>query len=324
MSENRRSSAGCKPLNIKDITDKNALVSAGVVNSLFKAEKQIERDGIEMGVLENGLPYLSESGLAAMCGIARSTLQNRVNSLQSGKCTKADEEITTYLKSRSFSDPNLFIQVEANGKRINAYTEPVCMAFLEFYAFGSGGQKPEALKACRILMSCSFRAMVYQAVDYHPQNSVIQNLQRWGDRVDMTKNSVPFGYFCVFSEIASMMIPLINAGFIVSDKVIPDISVGLIWAKFWKDNDLEKHYGKSIHYKHQYPPYYRQAAVGPVDAAAYPDEALGVFRRWLRENYIKTKFPNYLYRAMSKGAISQQAGTVALEAFSNVPELPQK
>ena len=46
---------------------------------LFHVEKQIEIDGVEMGVLENGIPYLTESGLARMCGIDRKVL-NRLGS----------------------------------------------------------------------------------------------------------------------------------------------------------------------------------------------------------------------------------------------------
>ena len=319
-----RKSAGENSFEINTIDGKMVPVSAGVTGSLFKAEKQVERDGIEMGVLENGMPYLSESGLARMCGVARSTIQARAASWHSKKQTKVDDEIARLLNSKGFDSDQLFIQVEINGSRTNAYTEPVCMALLEFYAFGSGGPKAEALQACRKLLSISFRAMVYQAVNYHPQNTVIENLKRWGDRVDLTKNSVPFGYFCVFSEIASMMIPLIHAGFVVSDKVIPDISVGIAWANFWKDNNLSQKYGDRISYKHQYPSYYRQAVGGAKDAYAYPDEALGTFRRWLRANYIKTKFPDYIYRAMKKGAISTQAGTATLDAFSAVPELPNQ
>ena len=45
-----------------------------VQGDLFHVEKQVERDGIEMGVLENGVPYLSESGLARMCGVDRKVL----------------------------------------------------------------------------------------------------------------------------------------------------------------------------------------------------------------------------------------------------------
>ena len=45
-----------------------------VQTELFVVERQIEIDGVEMGVLENGLPFLTESGLARMCGIDRKVL----------------------------------------------------------------------------------------------------------------------------------------------------------------------------------------------------------------------------------------------------------
>ena len=45
-----------------------------VQGCLFQVEKQCEIDGIEMGVLENGIPYLTEAGLARMCGIDRKVL----------------------------------------------------------------------------------------------------------------------------------------------------------------------------------------------------------------------------------------------------------
>ena len=44
---------------------------------LFNVEKQVEHDGVEMGVLENGIPYLTESGLARMCGIDRKVLNTK-------------------------------------------------------------------------------------------------------------------------------------------------------------------------------------------------------------------------------------------------------
>lgn len=59
---------------INSIRSEIAVLAAGSEKSLFHVEKQVEFDGIEMGVLENGIPYLSESGLARMCGITRSTL----------------------------------------------------------------------------------------------------------------------------------------------------------------------------------------------------------------------------------------------------------
>lgn len=93
----------------KLLAEKIALSSAGVSGTLFKAEKQAERDGIEMGVLENGMPYLSEAGLARLCGVARSTLQGRVASWKEKTSSSANEEISQILKNRGFTGDELFI-----------------------------------------------------------------------------------------------------------------------------------------------------------------------------------------------------------------------
>lgn len=45
-----------------------------VQSILFNVGKQVEYDGVEMSVLENVITYLTESGLARMCGTSRQTL----------------------------------------------------------------------------------------------------------------------------------------------------------------------------------------------------------------------------------------------------------
>jgi hypothetical protein len=66
---------------VKNSNEINALVPktgglgpAPVQEDLFHVEKQIEIDGVKMGVLDNDIPYLTESGLAQMCGIDRNVL----------------------------------------------------------------------------------------------------------------------------------------------------------------------------------------------------------------------------------------------------------
>ena len=58
---------------VKKPNEINALALKPVVlgppptqEDLFHIEKQAEVNGVEMGVLENGIPYLTESGLAQM------------------------------------------------------------------------------------------------------------------------------------------------------------------------------------------------------------------------------------------------------------------
>ncbi|CCW31099.1 hypothetical protein ABLA30_22555 [Xenorhabdus nematophila] len=45
-----------------------------IQHSLFHVEKQIEIDGIQMGVLNNGTPYLTMRGLSRLCGVDSSVL----------------------------------------------------------------------------------------------------------------------------------------------------------------------------------------------------------------------------------------------------------
>ena len=91
-----------------------------------------------------------------------------------------------------------------------------------------------------------------------------------------------------------MIVPLIQEGLPISDKIIPDISVGQTWSKYWVDQNLDSLCGNRIRYEHNYPAYYPQAKSNPQPAWAYPELALGLFRQWLRTNYIETKLPKYL------------------------------
>src|SRR5690606_32462002 len=102
------------------------------------------------------------------------------------------------------------------------------------------------------------------------------------------------GYFCIFKEIADIMVTLINAGAPVGDSFVPDISVGSAWSKHWLDNELSKKYGDRRRYEHHYPDYFPQAASNPQHPFCYPDAALGEFRRWMREEYLPKGFRAYL------------------------------
>ena len=114
--------------------------------------------------------------------------------------------------------------------------------------------------------------------------------------MSLLRKTTPPGYFIVFHEITGMVVDLINAGLSVNDKTVPDISVGLLWGKFWNDCELEKQFGKRRSWSHNFPPYYRQAKSNPQAACAYPNEALAEFRNWFSNTYLPTKFPTYILR----------------------------
>jgi len=299
---------------IKNLAQKTGVL-VPVQKELFQVEKQIVIDGVEMGVLENGIPYLTESGLARMCGIDRKVLNRLSTGWDEEQHKPRGKQISQLLAQSGYTEGSLFLKSELNGTEINAYTEPVCLALLEYYAFVTDEPRAEAIRAFRALARSTFRDYIYRAVGYSPNRKVLDSWQHFHDRVDMTLDAVPLGYFSVFREIASMIVPMIRSGVMISDKVVPDISVGKAWSAHWVDNGLDDEYGPRVKYNHEYPDYYPQAKSNPQPSFAYPDGALGVFRAWMRDTYIAAKFPAYLLGQSKKGNVPIETANAAIETF---------
>lgn len=282
---------------------------------LFHVERQSVIDGVEMGVLDNGIPYLTESGLARMCGIDRKVLNRLAVGWPEEKDKPRGRQIKSILDKAGYDEPALFLPSEMNGSPINAYTEPVCLALLEYYAFEADEKRPEAQRAFRALAKQTFRDFIYQAVGYRPSRIALDSWQQFQDRVAITDGKAPVGYWGVFHELAGMIVPLIRAGVIVDDKTVPDISVGKAWSQHWEANDLGSRFGDRVRYDHEYPSYFPQAASNPQRSFAYPDEALAEFRHWMRETYLKQKFPAYLLGKVRQKSIAFTAANKAIAAF---------
>ncbi len=290
------------------------LVPPPAQGELFHVEKQAEVNGVEMGVLENGMPYLTESGLARMCGIDRKVLNRLAANWSEERLKPRGQKIDGLLNEGGFSGDILFLPSEHRGTAINAYPEPVCLALLEYYAFVTDEPREQAVQAFRTLAKTTFRTFIYNAVGYTPNQQAIDSWKHFHDRIDMTMDSVPEGYFSIFREIASMIVPMIRSNIIISDKVIPDISVGKAWSEYWKSSNLQQ-YGERIKYDHEYPLYYPQAKSNPQPAFAYPETIIGIFRAWLRREYITNKLPTYLTGQIRRGTLPKHTAARVIESF---------
>ena len=259
----------------------------------IEVEKSV--GGIEMGVLENGMPYLTQRGLAKMTGAARSVIfditrewAERVEDPVIGK--GRNNFLKDYLFKNGYDDPSLYLSIMKDGTVHFAYPEIVCMAILEYYAFEAQNPIATAIASYRNLARFGLQRFIYKALQYDPPDK----WRYFNDRVSILRDSAPPRHFILFNETAVLAVDLINADLSVNDKTLPDISVGLSWGKFWNDNGLEERYGQRIKYEHNYPHYYRQAESNPQKPWAYPDDALPLFRRWFRTEYLLTKFPPYI------------------------------
>ena len=251
--------------------------------------------GIEIGVLENGMPYLTQTGLAKMTGTARSVIfditrewTEKVGDPVIGK--GRNDYLKDYLFKNGYGDPTLHLSIMKDGSVHFAYPDIVCMAVLEYYAFETQNPSTAAIESYRKLARFGLQKFIYDALQYVPPD-------RWryfNDRVSILKDSAPPEHFILFNETTGLAVDLINADLSVNDKTLPDISVGLAWRNLWNEHRLDEQFGPRVKYEHNYPDYYRQAERNPQKPWAYPDEALPRFRRWFRTEYLLTKFPRYI------------------------------
>lgn len=278
------------------------------------AEREI--DGVGMGVLSNGTTFLTIRGLARMCGVDHSVIVRITEQWMDVPSKPREKRIRELVRQQGASDAVAFYAVPRNGTIHHTIPDAVCMAILEYYAFEAKSDNGQALDAYRTLARKGLRDFIYAQVGYNPQGSIPIAWQQFHDRVSLTYNSVPAGYFCVFKEIADMFVTLIQGGADVGNKFLPDVSVGIHWANHWKRDNLDAVYGMRQRFEHNFPEYFPQSASNPQPAYCYPDDALGEFRKWLREHYVPMKMPEYLGKKVRENQLDAPSATAVVAAFS--------
>lgn len=259
---------------------------------------QVERTvgGVEMGILQNGIPYLTQTGLANVSGAARATVfevtQEWETAMKTGVISPRSRiaYFHDYLTKNGYTDPRLFIEIMKNGSPYYAYPDVVCMAFVEYFAFEAQKTNETALTNYRQFARFGIQQFIYQALNYAPTDP----WKFFNARVSLLRDSVPAGYFSIFKESAGLTVDLINAGLTVNEHTIPDGSVGGTWGRYWTAMNLEQLFGPRIKYNHYYPPEFPQSASNPQEANAYPNEAWATFQNWFRTIYLPTKYPAYI------------------------------
>lgn len=281
-------------------------------------QKQVEIDGIGMGVLSDGTPFLTGRGLARLCGVFHNAIQGVGEEWDLQVPTPRITKIREILESHGNAITSPYIEVDQRSGTFYAYPDTVCLAFLEYYSFDAGVNiKEEAKRNYRLLAGGALRDFIYTQVGYDPKNILPEKWKYFHDRVSLTYNSVPHGYFGIFKEIADMIVTLGQAGLHIDETFVPDISVGQHWAKHWVATGGDNSFGSRTKYDHNYPEYFPQAISNPQEPWCYPEEALGEFRRWFRDSYIGTgKFKNYIESKVKDKKLPISFSQLAIAAYT--------
>jgi hypothetical protein len=320
MTDERKSAApvGNKISNNNILMPKavNMPVTPKQLKMDLRVEKQVERDGVDMGVLSDGTAFLSGRGLARLCGVHNSAMSEILADwgTQKPRIKKLKDILAT--QGVRLESP-IVGEVEIGGALGFAWPETVCLAVLEYYALDAQqGSSEQARKNYRLLAGKGLHDLIYKEVGYDPSQQIPENWRIFHDRVSLTYSSVPAGYFCIFKEIADMIVHLGQNGVHLDSSFVPDISVGLGWGKHWSANKLDAVFGERTKFEHNYPDYFPQAKSNPQEPWCYPEIALGEFRRWVREDYIGDgKFATYLNNAVKKKELPASFAQLAIAAY---------
>ncbi len=266
-----------------------------------------EVDGIEMGVLQDGTPFLTGAGLAKACGVPRSVIYERAKDWKDGK---RDGKLARLLADAGFDEELMYTPLD-NG-RVYAFTDSVCTIVIEYYALENAN--PTAQKTMRILVRQGIRDFIFRSIGFDPRTTLPRGWRDFHDRLLLAK--LPSTFFSIFRELSDFLLRAMQAGLPIADHTVPDISVGRIWSSFWEENDYDTKYGARQKHPHNYPDYYPQSASNPQDIWIYPIEGLGAFRRWLDETYIPEKFPAYLDGKVKKLVLARSEADRLLVAVT--------
>lgn len=171
-------------------------------------EKFGEFDGIQMGVLVDGTPFLTGRGLANLCGVSPTAIFDWgqfVNN-ESPKW----EKMSRLLQARGFDETEIFFVLEDSSKKSNAYVDKVCTAFLEYYAFEAESNKTEkALSVFRVLVDKTFKDFIYALTGYQTKQLTFNQytLSRITHHHNISPEKIPLpdGYFCLFDEMIQIL-----------------------------------------------------------------------------------------------------------------------
>src|SRR4051812_44532260 len=148
----------------------------------LEIDRQTEIQGIGMGVLKDGTPFLNQRGLARLCGVENAHIGTISTQWYETEQKPRIKAIKDLLLSRGLSYGNPHMVLAADGKPMFAYPDKVCLAILEYYAFEAGNNvQQEARKNFRILAGSALQEFIYTQVGYSPVEPIPVSWKQFHD-----------------------------------------------------------------------------------------------------------------------------------------------
>ncbi len=280
----------------------------------LKIAHQREINGVGMGVLSDGTPFLTGRGLARLVDIENLHVRTISQDWNGDPAKPRIAAIKTILAKRGAVPQSPHIEIKEGGRTLHAFPDTVCLAVLEYYAFDAQQPREAARDNYRLLAGHALREMIYSQTGYDPTGQ--DRFKNWHDRIALNSQSAPKGFFHVFNEAHTIIYELIQAGAEIDEKFVVDISIGKHWSTYWEANNLNAVYGDRTRYCHNYPDSHPQSKANPHESWCYPLSALGHYRGWLQDTYIEGgKFKAYLKGKVQRHELPPSVAQLALSTL---------
>lgn len=282
----------------------------------LSVERQVEIDGIGMGVLKDGTAFLTGRGLARLVGIENLHIRTISQEWNDDPAKPRTARIKQLLEKRGIILEAAHIETSYGARATHAYPDAVCLAVLEYYAFDAAKPRDAARDNYRTLAGKALQDLIYSQVGYDPSKVEQDKFSKWHDRLALNNHSAPKGYFGVFTESGPIIYDMIVAGVPVDEKTIVDGSIGIHWSRFWQEQNLDIAYEGRVQYPHYYPDDHPQSAANPHMVWCYPMSSMGEFRTWLYDVYVGDgKMRKYLKDKAKRGDIAPSVAQLVIDAI---------
>jgi hypothetical protein len=128
---------------------------------------QTEMRGFGMGVLSDGTPFLTQRGLARLCGVRNAQIGTISTKWNDSPQKPRMRRIRAILSNSGVSLEEPHVRLKRGSRAIFAYPKTLCLAVLEYYAFHAGSNcRDDARHNFRSLTGSALQSFIYTQVGY--------------------------------------------------------------------------------------------------------------------------------------------------------------
>jgi hypothetical protein len=138
---------------------------------------QTQMRGFGMGVLSDGTPFLTQRGLARLCGVRNAHIGTISTEWKESPQKPRMRRIRAILSNSGVSLEEPHVRLKHGSRAIFAYPQTLCLAVLEYYAFHAGANcRDDARCNFRSLAGSALQKLIYTQVGYQGDQARPPNL----------------------------------------------------------------------------------------------------------------------------------------------------